>query len=118
MSSTGVGSLVPTWGAGGGGGGDELCMCHINLSNCFRLLCLPKDFLGAFRIFDGEGGTLAFRCLPFGWKYSPILRQRVLERLMEDTGLTGALILVYLGDVSVVGRGKHSLSTFLPITPR
>ena len=54
-------------------------MCHIDLSNCFWSLQLPREFWGAFRVSDGEGGVLAFRCLPFGWKYSPLLCQRVLE---------------------------------------
>ena len=65
-------------------------MCHIDLSNCFWSLRLPEAFWGAFRISDGEGGVLSFRCLPFGWKYSPILCQKkVLERVVEEIGLVG-----------------------------
>ena len=71
-------------------------MCHIDLSNCFWSLQLPREFWGAFRVSDGEGGVLAFRCLPFGWKYSPLLCQRVLEGLMADAGLSGVLVLIYL----------------------
>ena len=89
-----------------GGGGEELCMCHIDLSNCFWSLQLPREFWGAFRVSDGEGGVLAFRCLPFGWKYSPLLCQRVLEGLVADAGLLGVLVLIYLDDVLVVGRGR------------
>ena len=81
-------------------------MCHIDRSNCFWSLQLPRGFWGAFRVSDGEGGVLAFRCLPFGWKYSPLLCQRVLEGLMADAGLSGVLVLVYLDDVLVVGRGR------------
>ena len=47
-----------------GGRDEERCMCHIDLSTCFWSLRLPEVFLGAFRISDGEGGVLSFRCLP------------------------------------------------------
>ena len=81
-------------------------MCHIDLSNYFWSLRLPETFWGAFRISDGEGGVLSFRCLPFGWKYSPILCQKLLERLVEEIGLVGVLVLIYIDDVLIVGRGK------------
>ena len=81
-------------------------MCHIDLSNCFWSPRLPQAFLGAFRISDGEGGVLLFRCLPFGWKYSPIPCQKVLERLVDQVGLVGSLVLIYIDDVLIVGRGK------------
>ena len=90
----------------GGEGEGELCMCHIDLSNCFWSLQLPREFWRAFRVSDGDGGVLAFRCLPFGWKYSPPLCQRVLERLVADAGLSGVLVLIYLDDVLIVGRGR------------
>ena len=48
-------------------------MCHIDLSNCFWSLCLLETFWGVFRISDGEGGVFSCKCLPVGWKYSPIL---------------------------------------------
>ena len=95
----------------GGGEDGELCMCHSDLGNCFWSLRLPEDFWGAFRISDGEGRVLAFRCLPFGRKYSPILYQRVLERLMEEARLVGVLILVYLDDVLIVGQGRLRMRT-------
>ena len=49
---------------------------------------------------------LAFRCLPFGWRDSPLFCQRQLERLVADAGLSGVLVLIYLDDVLVVGRGR------------
>ena len=81
-------------------------MCHIDLSNCFWSLRLPEAFWGAFRISDGEGEVLSFRCLPFGWKYSPIPCQKVLERLVEEFGLIGVLVFIYIDDVLIVGRSK------------
>ena len=102
MSLAGLGGA----GAPGGGGDEELCMCHIDLSNCFWSLRLPEAFWGAFRISDGEGGVLSFRFLPFGWKYSPILCQKVLKRLVEEIGLVGVLVLIYIDNVLIVGPGK------------
>ena len=83
------------------------CVCaNIDLSNCFWSLRLPEAFWGAFRILDGEGGVLSFGCWRFGWKYSPMLCQKVLERLVEEIGLVGVLVLIYINDVLIVGRGK------------
>ena len=81
-------------------------MCHIDLSICFWSLRLREAFWGAFRISDGKGGVLSFTCLPFGWKYSPILCQKVLKRLVEEIGLVGVLVLIYIDDVLIVGWGK------------
>ena len=49
---------------------------------------------------------MSFRCLPFGWKYTPILCQKVLERLVEEIGLVGVLVLIYIDDVLIVRQGK------------
>ena len=81
-------------------------MCHIDLNNCCWSLRLPEAFWGAFRISDGDGGVLSFRCLPFGSKYSPIICQKVLERLVEEIGPVGVLVLICIDDVLIVGRGK------------
>ena len=81
-------------------------MCHIDLDNCFSSLRLPEAFWGAFRVLDREGGVLSFRCLPFGGKYSPILCRKVLESLVEETGLVGMLVLIYIDHVLVVRPGK------------
>ena len=42
----------------------------------------------------GGGGGLAFRCLPFGWKFSPILCQRVLEALVASARVRDVVVLV------------------------
>ena len=93
-------------GAGAPGGGMRHCVCAILTSVIFfPSPRLPETFWGAFRISDGEGGVLSFGCLPFGWTYSPILCQKVLERV-EEIGLVGVLVLIYMDDVLIVGRGK------------
>ena len=81
-------------------------MCHADLRRFFSSLRLPETFSGAFRISDGDRGVLSFECLPFGWKYSPIPGQKALERLVEEIGLVGLLVLIYIDDVLIVGWGK------------
>ena len=78
----------------------------LDLSSCFWSLRLPEAFWGGFRISNGEEGVFSFRSLPFGWKYSPILFQKVFERLVKEIGLVGVLVLIYIDDVLIVGRGK------------
>ena len=58
--------VLEVLGLPGGGGDEELCMCHIDPSNCFWSLRPPEAFWGAFCISDGEGVVLSFRYLPFG----------------------------------------------------
>ena len=81
-------------------------MCHIDLSNCFWYLCLPARCHDCFCILGDSGEVLSFHCLPFGWKYSHILCQKVMEHLVAREGLVGVVVMVYLDDVLVVGRGK------------
>ena len=81
-------------------------MCHIDLIKCFWSLLLPPAFWGAFRISDGDGGVLSLRCFPFGWKYSPIMCQKVLGHLVEEIGPVGVLVLIYIDNALIVGRGK------------
>ena len=81
-------------------------MRHIDLGNCFWSLRLPQTFWGAFRISDGEGGVLSFRCLPFGWKYSHLLCKKVLESIVEEIGLVGVLVLIDIDNVLIMGHGK------------
>ena len=49
---------------------------------------------------------LSFHCLPFVWKYSPILCQKVMEHLVARAGLVGVVVMVYFDDVLVIGRGN------------
>ena len=104
--------LRPVWEVlglpGGGGGGKRNCVSAILTSVIVFGRCASlKAFWGAFHILDGEGGVLSFRCFPFGWKYSPIMCQKVLERLVEEIGPLGVLVLIYIDDVLIVGQGKE-----------
>ena len=73
-------------GVGKGG----LWATHVDISNCYWGFRLPKEFEEAFRLSLGnlgeglEGETFALLRLPFGWKFSPVLCQRVLQFFLED----------------------------------
>ena len=86
-----------------------LCACHIDLSNCFWSLKTPVEFAGAFRV-SVDGLLYSFDCLPSGWTHSPAICQAVMVRLVQDAGVEGVLVLVYLDDVFVIGYGRQWVS--------
>ena len=49
----------------------------------FWSIVLPEEFWESFRL-DFDGGVSIVR-IPFGWKYSPLLRQRVLRLIFHDS---------------------------------
>ena len=53
------------WGSGGGGGDEELCMCHIDLSNCFWSLHFPGAFWGTFRVSPWRGRSVVLQVFAF-----------------------------------------------------
>ena len=86
-----------------------LCACHIDLSNCFWSLKTPVEFSDAFRV-SVDGLLHSFDCLPVGWTHSPAISQAVMVRLVQDAGVEGVLVLVYLDDVFVIGYGRRWVS--------
>ena len=69
-----------------GDGFEGLYMCRIDLLNCFLSLSLPVRNNDCFRILRDLGRVRSFCCLPFGWKYSPIFYQKVMEDLVASRG--------------------------------
>ena len=101
--------LRPVWVALGlpGGGGDwELCMCHIELNNCLWSLHLPDAF-GALSVFwmVRVEFCLSGAC-PLVGRRVQFCARKFLERLVEEIGLVGVLVLIYIDDVLIVARGK------------
>ena len=88
---------------------------HIDISNCFWSFLLPEHLQDAFRISLGgkSGKNISILRLPFGWKYSPILCQRILQFFLSDLKPGQILILHYLDDFMVLGvdRGQVQLVT-------
>ena len=80
---------------------------HVDISNCYWGFILPKRFWDSFRFFDasveGGGETISILRLPFGWKYSPVLCQRVLQYFIRGLQAGQTLILHYLDDFMVLG---------------
>ena len=49
---------------------------------------------------------MATHCLPFGWKLSPTLCQRVLGAFVVFARVQDVAVLVYLDDAIVIGTGR------------
>ena len=59
-----------------------------------------------FRVL-ADGELWAFRSLPFGWSYSPVICQAVLEDIVRRVALEDVLVLIYYDDIFVIGYGSH-----------
>ena len=85
--------------------GHEAYLGKIDLSNCFWSLRMPSRWCRVFRVNTPQG-CFRWLTLPFGWKYSPILWQKLVSapvrRALRDLRARG---VTYLDDVlvSVVG---------------
>ena len=85
--------------------GAPLLACHIHLTNAFWSLTLPEPYKNSFRVrIDGK--SYAFSCLPFGWRFSPVICQYVLAFVTGSVDTSGVLVLHYLDDFLVIGYGK------------
>ena len=87
---------------------------HVDISNCYWGFVLPERFWDSFRFFDasveGGGEVISILRLPFGWKYSPVLCQRVLQYFIKGLKKGQTLILHYLDDFMVLGKDKALVS--------
>ena len=82
-----------------------LLACHIDLTNAFWSLTLPEPYKNSFRVrIDGKSYT--FSCLPFGWRFSPVICQYVLAFVTGSVDTSGVVVLQYLDDFLVIGYGK------------
>ena len=85
--------------------GAPLLACHIDLTNAFWSLTLPEPYKNSFRVrIDGK--SYAFSCLPFGWRFSPVICQYVLAFVTGFMDTSGFMVLHYLDDFLVIGYGK------------
>ena len=58
--------------------------CTFDIKNCFTSLCLPQQAWGTFRV-QSPGGVCDLRTLPFGWKLSPPICQKVVARHLQES---------------------------------
>ena len=90
--------------------GAPLVACHIDLTNAFWSLTLPEPYKNSFRVrIDGK--SYAFSCLPFAWRFSPVICQYVLAFVTSSVDTSGVIVLHYLDDFRVVGYGKSRVGS-------
>ena len=81
----------------------------IDLSNCFWSIRMPYRSCRVFRVNTPQG-CFRWLTLPFGWKYSPVLCQRLVSasvrRAVQDLRARG---VTYLDDVLVSAVGRCRL---------
>ena len=83
----------------------------MDITNCFWSFVLPEEFQNSFRLhLGGEGGNISIIRLPFGWKYSPVLCQRVLQFFIKDLKIGQVVVLHYLDDFMVLGKDFAKVS--------
>ena len=70
-----------------------LLACHVDISNCFRSLILPSQYRQSFRI-RVDDTVYAFKALPFGWAYSPVICQEVLTDIVRRARVRDVIVLV------------------------
>ena len=90
------------------GGGGDLCMTHLDLSNAFWSFLLLVGSEGMFRFRFG-GNLWGTKRLPFAWKYSPVICQRLLGPLVRDPIPPDILLIHYLYDFPLVARDRARL---------
>ena len=86
----------------------ELWATHVDLGNAFWSMVLPKEFCRAFRLKLGDKNVSLMR-VPFGWKFSPVLCQRVLQHFFLNLKKGGTLILHYLDEFSIIGANQNEV---------
>ena len=52
-------------------------MAKVDLSNCFWSVRLPRSWVGEFSVWGGDA-QYVWQSLPFVWKYSPLLCQKLV----------------------------------------
>ena len=84
--------------------------CHIDLTNAFWSLTLPEPYKNSFRVrIDGK--SYAFSCLPFDWRFPPVICEYVLAFVTTSVDTSGVIVLHYLDDFLVVGYGKSRVGS-------
>ena len=94
-------------------------MAKLDLCNCFRSLRLPRSRVGELSVCVGDA-QYVWQSLPFGWKYSPLLCQKLVYNVVRTSvWWLPVLFFAYVDDILIVGtrhfvrkavrRAKHRL---------
>ena len=86
---------------------EPLFCTHIDLKNAFWSFVLPPKASGAFRFGFRPGGgarvMYRMRRMPFGWKFSPLLCQLALQKVIAGIVPPHMIIFHYLDDFLLLG---------------
>ena len=86
---------------------EPLYCTHMDLKNAFWSFVLPPKAARAFRFGFRPGGgarvMYRMRRMPFGWKFSPLLCQLALQKVIEGIVPPHMIIFHYLDDFLLMG---------------
>ena len=81
-------------------------MIKFDVSNCYWSILLPKRWRDIFRV-SVSGQSYAWSSLPFGWKYSPVVCQRLMGALAGNSVCDlQVLPFTYLDDILAAGARR------------
>ena len=81
-------------------------MIKFDVSNCYWSILMPKRWRDIFQV-SISGQNYAWSSLPYGWKYSPVICQRLMGALAENYVFDlKVLPFTYLDDVLAAGARR------------
>ena len=81
-------------------------MIKFDVSNCYWSILMPKRWRDIFQVLV-SGQSYAWSSLPFGWKYSPVICQRLMGALEENSVFDMQVLpFTYLLDILAAGARK------------
>jgi hypothetical protein len=91
----------------------------IDLKSAYHQIPIPEEDMH-YTAFEADGGLWQFRRIPFGVTNGVACFQRVIDRIIEEEGLTGTF--AYLDDVTICGNDQNehdeNLQKFLDTAKR
>ena len=83
-------------------------MIKFDVSNCYWSILMPKRWRDIFQV-SVSGQSYAWSSLPFGYKYSPVMCQRLMGALAENSVFhLQVLLFTYLDDI-LAARARRDL---------
>ena len=84
----------------------RVSLIKFDVSNCYWSILMPKRWKDIFRV-SVSGQSYAWSPLPFGWKYSPVICQRLMGALAENSVFDPQVLpFTYLDDILAAGARR------------
>ena len=80
-------------------------MAKLDPSNCFWSLRLPRSWVGEFGVCVGDAPYF-WQSLPFGWKYSPLLCQKLVYSVVRTSVWWLPILFFVYVDILIVGTRR------------